>query len=166
MLMPAFLAWLHRLQEERKVPGARKYCTILCAPELDRPWNRHELEQLAPLPVTLGRAAGNTILLNSRGVSRQHAQIEQATDGSIVITDRNSSNGTFLDGQRITRAALREGSSFQIGPFVICVAFWPPTQQKQAATQLGLAPNLLAAPPLPAPVVGATQGAEAPPTVN
>ena len=166
MLMPAFLAWLHRMQEERKVPGARKYCTILCAPELDRPWNRHELEQLAPLPVTLGRAAGNTILLNSRGVSRQHAQIEQATDGSIVITDRNSSNGTFLDGQRITRAALREGSSFQIGPFVICVAFWPPTQQKQAATQLGLAPNLGAAPPLPAPVVGATQGAEAPPTVN
>ncbi len=91
------------------------------------PGTGHELERLAPLPVTLGRAADNTIPLNSRGVSRQHAQIERAADGGIVITDRNSSNGTFLDGQRITRAALREGSSFQIGPFVISVAFWPPT---------------------------------------
>jgi pSer/pThr/pTyr-binding forkhead associated (FHA) protein len=98
--------------------------------------------------VTLGRSSDNTIPLNSRGVSRQHAQIERTVDGNIVITDRNSSNGTFLDGQRITRAVLREGSSFQIGPFVIRVSFSTPTQQEQAATPMELAPNLGAAVPV------------------
>src|SRR5579885_3211005 len=88
------------------------------------PGTGQRLERLAPLPVTLGRATGSTIPLNSQGVSRQHAQIERAADGSVIVTDRNSSNGTLLDGQRITRSVLREGSSLQIGPFVISVTFW------------------------------------------
>ncbi len=88
------------------------------------PGTGHEMERLAPLPVTLGRAAENTIPLNSRAVSRQHAQIEQTADGEVVLTDRHSSNGTFLHGQRITSAPLREGASFQIGPFVFSVGFW------------------------------------------
>ena len=93
------------------------------------PGTGYNLERIAPLPVTLGRAAGNTISLNSQGVSRQHAQVERATDGSLVVTDRNSSNGTFLDGQRIARATLRDGASLQVGPFVFSVGFWSPAQQ-------------------------------------
>ncbi|HEX6777921.1 MAG TPA: FHA domain-containing protein [Ktedonobacterales bacterium] len=92
------------------------------------PGTGHALERLAQLPVTLGRAADNTIPLNSRSVSRQHAQIERTADGEVVLTDRSSSNGTFLDGQRITRAALREGASFQIGPFVFSASFLSPAQ--------------------------------------
>ncbi len=96
------------------------------------PGTGHEVERLAALPVTLGRAAENTIPLNSRSVSRQHAQIEQAADGGVVLVDRNSSNGTFLDGQRITRAALREGASFQVGPFVFTVSFRTSAQGQAA----------------------------------
>lgn len=92
------------------------------------PGTGHELERLAQLPVTLGRAADNTIPLNSRSVSRQHALIERTAGGEVVLADRNSSNGTFLDGQLITRAALREGASFQIGPFVFSASFLSPAQ--------------------------------------
>ncbi len=111
------------------------------------PGTGQRLERLAPLPVTLGRATGSTIPLNSQGVSRQHAQIERAADGSVIVTDRNSSNGTLLDGQRITRSVLREGSSLQIGPFVISVTFWPPAPQAQGAIQAGPPPRLWAVPP-------------------
>jgi pSer/pThr/pTyr-binding forkhead associated (FHA) protein len=106
------------------------------------PATGHELEEIAALPVTLGRAAENTIALNSRNVSRRHAQIERAADGGVVLTDRGSSNGTFLDRQRISRAALQEGASFQIGPFVFFVSF--------------------TVPPLPAPARDSVQGASVP----
>jgi predicted component of type VI protein secretion system len=99
------------------------------------PATGHELVRLAQLPVTLGRAVENTISLNSRSVSRQHAQIEQAANGEVVLIDRTSSNGTFLDGQRITRAALREGASFQIGPFVFSVSFLLAAEAQAAALQ-------------------------------
>ncbi len=99
------------------------------------PGTGHDLERLVQLPVTLGRAIENTIPLNSRSVSRQHAQIEQAADGEVVLADRHSSNGTFLGGQRITRAVLREGANFQIGPFVFSVSFLS-SAQAQAASML------------------------------
>jgi predicted component of type VI protein secretion system len=111
------------------------------------PATGHALERLVPLPVTLGRAADNTILLNSRSASRQHAQIERTADGEVVLLDRSSSNGTFLDGQRITRAALREGASFQIGPFVFSVSFSPPAQAQAAAPM----PNSAQGAPVPIP---------------
>ncbi len=100
------------------------------------PGTGHALERLAALPVTLGRAAENTVPLNSRSVSRQHAGIEQTADGDVVLVDRHSSNGTSLNGQRITRAVLREGASFQIGPFVFSVGFLPPEQAQAVAARM------------------------------
>ncbi|HEY7355251.1 MAG TPA: FHA domain-containing protein, partial [Ktedonobacterales bacterium] len=100
------------------------------------PATGQELARLAPLPVTLGRAADNTLPLNSRSVSRQHAQIERSADGEVVLLDRSSSNGTFLAGQRVTRAVLREGASFQIGPFVFSISFWTPAQSQADAPML------------------------------
>ncbi|HEU5200525.1 MAG TPA: FHA domain-containing protein [Ktedonobacterales bacterium] len=97
------------------------------------PGTGHELERLARLPVTLGRAAENTISLNSRSVSRQHAQIERTAEGEVVLMDRHSSNGTFLHGQRIAHSALQEGASFQIGPFAFSISFLL-AAEAQAAT--------------------------------
>ncbi len=119
-----------------------------------------EVAQIAPLPVTIGRASGNTVLLNSQGVSRQHIQIERAADGGVVLTDRNSSNGTFIEGRRITRTPLRDGASFQMGPFDISVDFGPAVQA-QAASQGLLAPRYG-----PAPALNAAQAAPVPPPVG
>jgi pSer/pThr/pTyr-binding forkhead associated (FHA) protein len=110
------------------------------------PGTGRELEQLAPLPVTLGRTEENTISLNSQAVSRQHAQIERTATGEVVLTDQSSSNGTFLDGQRVSRAALQEGANIKIGPFVFAVGFWPPAPA-QAATLVYPLPRPGAAPP-------------------
>ncbi len=69
------------------------------------------------LPVTIGRAPSlNAIVLNNKMVSRQHARLED-TNGKIVLIDQNSTNGTFVQGQRIKSATLQNNVCFQIGPF-------------------------------------------------
>src|SRR5436305_9103219 len=78
-------------------------------------------EQTAPLPISIGRATENTIVLNSQQVSRLHARLEQS-DRDVVIADQGSSNGTFVHEQRVSRAVLKDGEAFGIGPFTFVVA--------------------------------------------
>ena len=89
-------------------------------------------ECIGQLPILIGRAASiNTIVLEDRQVSRQHAQLDNI-NGNIVIVDQGSTNGTLVDGQRITLATLETDSSFQIGPFVFKALPWlsaPNTRQ-------------------------------------
>ena len=83
----------------------------------DNPQTGENHECVNQLPITIGRAVSlNEIVLNSKHVSRQHAKLEDRDD-SIVIVDQDSTNGTFVDGQRVERATLNDGDSFKIGPF-------------------------------------------------
>lgn len=53
--------------------------------------------------ITIGNAESNTIIYNNRNlVSGKHALIERDTSGSCAIVDQSSSNGTFVNGRRIT----------------------------------------------------------------
>ena len=56
------------------------------------------------------------ILLNDRSVSRMHAQIDEA-QGRLYLYDLNSTNGTFVNGQRIKSEEyeIKEGDEIQIG---------------------------------------------------
>ena len=63
--------------------------------------------------VTIGRAGDLTI--TDTEASRQHAAIE-VRDSVIRLEDLNSTNGTLVDGERITRPVeLTNQSEFQIG---------------------------------------------------
>jgi len=69
-------------------------------------------------PITIGRAASlNKVVLNSKGVSRQHARLEIRGNQWFII-DQTSTNGTFLGDQYISQATLNIGDSFRIGPFI------------------------------------------------
>jgi serine phosphatase RsbU (regulator of sigma subunit) len=50
---------------------------------------------------TVGRSPPAEIVLNDSEVSRAHCRLA-ATDGTLFITDLNSTNGTFVDGVRVT----------------------------------------------------------------
>lgn len=50
--------------------------------------------------VTVGRGDANTIMLSSARVSRNHARIEW-NGNNFTIRDMSSSNGTFVNGQRV-----------------------------------------------------------------
>jgi hypothetical protein len=65
--------------------------------------------------ITLGRDLSSDIQLNDGQVSRKHAVIQRIQD-IYVITDQRSTNGTFVNGQRITRPTiLAHGTIIAIG---------------------------------------------------
>jgi phosphoserine phosphatase RsbU/P len=68
----------------------------------------------------LGRQYDSQICLTGKNVSRQHAQVLQR-DGAFFIEDLDSSNGTFLNGLRLSTHAptpITDRDTLQIGPYV------------------------------------------------
>lgn len=70
---------------------------------------------LLPANTTIGRDVSKDIVLaQDRTVSRNHAHIA-VEDGVHVVYDDGSSNGTFVDGVRVTRMPIMPGSIVQFG---------------------------------------------------
>ena len=66
---------------------------------------------------TIGRHPDSTVFLDDVTVSRRHAEVVKQDDGHYVLTDAGSLNGTYVNGDRVTTAVLREGHQVQVGKF-------------------------------------------------
>lgn len=65
--------------------------------------------------IRMGRARGSGVWTpEDRVVSAQHAKLVKLEDGYVLL-DLESTNGTFLNGQRVERAPLRDGDVIQLG---------------------------------------------------
>jgi adenylate cyclase len=64
---------------------------------------------------TLGRHPDNSIQVLDRIVSKEHARITLAPNGSWVMRDAGSLNGTMVNGERIGEAVLKDGDRIQLG---------------------------------------------------
>ena len=78
---------------------------VLIALEGKRKGERFPLEE--GRAYTLGRDTSNTICLPDRKLSRVHCQVERVGDRCRVL-DLNSTNGTKINGERITEEAMIE----------------------------------------------------------
>ncbi len=68
----------------------------------------------------VGRQPGADVLISEDLVSRRHARITY--DGTeVVVEDLGSTNGTFVNGERVTRAAVREGDRVLVGETIFTV---------------------------------------------
>ena len=63
---------------------------------------------------TLGRSTGAEFMLDAPLVSRLHCQLA-ATDKALQVKDLDSTNGTFVNGRRITFAKLLAGDRLKVG---------------------------------------------------
>ncbi len=70
--------------------------------------------------ISIGREEGNTVLLRDERVSRFHAKI-YSTGDEIVITDLQSTNGTFVNGDPIRFSPLTSGDRIMMGRTVLVV---------------------------------------------
>lgn len=69
--------------------------------------------------IRVGRVHGNDLMLAKGNVSKHHARLLYR-DGRYVISDLESTNGTYVNGRKISQATIvREGELIHIGDFVL-----------------------------------------------
>lgn len=136
-----------------------------------------DFSQMVVLPVgvlTIGRQAGNSLVLESQLISRKHAEIETTAGGS-QITDLGSANGTLVNGERLAPnvpMALMHGAVIEIGPFRLAyeqirVAPAKPAEKPVAEAERPVAPQPEAIPQPPAESLApATRQLTIPPVIQ
>ena len=71
--------------------------------------------------VTIGRVQGNDIILPKGNVSKRHSRIV-LKDGKFIIVDLKSTNGTYVNGRKITSPLVVKGSDkIYIGDFILSI---------------------------------------------
>ncbi|WP_062381059.1 FhaA domain-containing protein [Demequina pelophila] len=74
----------------------------------------------------LGRGGEADIVVDDTGVSRRHVRLEVTPHGTI-LTDMGSTNGTFVEDQRVSEATLLDGNAITIGR--TRMLYWDPAPQ-------------------------------------
>jgi len=64
---------------------------------------------------TLGRAPRADFIVDRALVSRLHCRLTMDAAGAVVLEDLESTNGTFLNGARVTRSAVVPGDVIRLG---------------------------------------------------
>lgn len=62
--------------------------------------------------ITIGRAPENDVCIENIGVSTHHAKI---TSASLQLDDLNSSNGTYVNDQKVQTQTLENGDVIKVG---------------------------------------------------
>jgi hypothetical protein len=70
--------------------------------------------RIASQVTVIGRSTEADIVLDDAGVSRRHAEVH-LIDGRARVIDLGSTNGTFVDGERVHAGNLTEGSTITVG---------------------------------------------------
>ncbi len=81
---------------------------------LDPGQSTEQIFELKIGPTTLGRAKENDIVILDGSLSRMHARID-VNEERIVLSDLQSSNGTYVNGERITECILKHGDAVKCG---------------------------------------------------
>ena len=84
----------------------------------------------APL-ISLGRHSDNTVILNHPQVSAHHARLEMV-QGGYRIVDLRSTNGVYVNAQRMSNQLLKPGDEVRIGPFKLTYTGTQLTQQDES----------------------------------
>ena len=93
--------------------------------------------------LTVGRVQGNDIVLAKRNVSKQHARLTLKDDQAVVM-DLNSTNGTWVNGRKITSPhPLKQGDKIYIADFILTL------EPANDAARASSAPRVSEPPPLP-----------------
>jgi pSer/pThr/pTyr-binding forkhead associated (FHA) protein len=80
-----------------------------------------------------GRHPESEIFLDDITVSRRHAELQRADDGSYTVRDAGSLNGTYVNRQRVEEAPLQNGDEVQIGKYRLVFVAHDPARASHMA---------------------------------
>lgn len=69
--------------------------------------------------MTIGRSGESDMVLDDSAVSRVHAIVLHDAAGDYRICDQDSTNGTYVNNQRIGEHVLKDGDEIEIGLLVM-----------------------------------------------
>jgi EAL domain-containing protein (putative c-di-GMP-specific phosphodiesterase class I) len=87
-------------------PGAAPL--LPCLEHYPEPGGVSHCVRLESFPFRIGRCTTADFIIYSRQVSKEHAEIDRTRE-EFLIRDLGSTNGTFVNGQRITQSVLLDG---------------------------------------------------------
>ena len=64
---------------------------------------------------TAGRSSRSDFVIDAPLVSRLHCRFSVSADGTVELQDLDSTNGTWVNGERVQRTTLAEGAVLKIG---------------------------------------------------
>lgn len=70
---------------------------------------------LSKTATRIGRRSDNDLVFSNTSISGHHAEIHMSRDGAFSITDLNSGNGVFVNGERVHQSGLRDGDIIELG---------------------------------------------------
>ena len=123
--------------------------------------------------INVGRVQGNDLMLPKGNVSKHHARL-LFRDGRFIVTDLKSTNGTYVNGRKISQATIvREGDKIYIGDFVLRLETtaqaaalpdqtYAPNDDSQGRTPARLGPLPRDGTPAPPPIMQQPQGGPPP----
>jgi len=102
----------HRVAEVLDLPPDKRYSLAVLQGKASG-----QIFQIRKVKTVLGRADSD-IVLDDPECSRQHATLE-ILGSRVVVTDLDSTNGTFVQGERVQNAELENHNEFRIGEHVL-----------------------------------------------
>ncbi len=91
---------------------------------------------LEKFPFTIGRQASADLQIESSRVSREHAVITEKSRGVYCLKDLKSTNGTFVNGQRIQEIELQDGDLVAVANFELIFSSSSGNSQPYTQTQM------------------------------
>lgn len=90
----------------------------------------HQEVELVRFPATIGRSLDCMLRITSRLVSRRHCELCEH-DGWLMVNDLRSSNGTWINGERIDQpTVVRPGDVLEVGPVRFNVLYEAPCDSR------------------------------------
>jgi pSer/pThr/pTyr-binding forkhead associated (FHA) protein len=103
--------------------------------------------------VKIGKLSSSHLRLDDEAVSRMHAVIEIVGPSEISIIDLGSTKGTWVNGQKVSKAKIKSGDSLLLGSTKIVVTMGEPVSEPVAFSN---PPTVGQAGPKPTPAVRST----------
>ncbi len=107
----------------------------------------HRIVEAEGRVVTIGRSAENHVQLDDLNGSRHHCEIHEH-DGAFELVDKDSRNGVFVNGRRVSRAPIEPGDKLEIGSTVVYFERLPEeaAPEGRATVSIATATGLLSTP--------------------